>query len=111
VIWTGPLQIPVQAEHPADAHAFMDFYYRPEIAAMVTDWVLYMTQVDGVHDIMLEKAKNLTGADRQYYETLANSPLLFPPDDPASAHLYEYKAFDGKEFEEYSALFQQVVNG
>jgi len=111
VIWTGPLQIPVQAEHPADAHAFMDFYYRPEIAAMVTDWVLYMTPVDGVHDIMLEKAKNLTGADRQYYETLANSPLLFPPDDPASANLYEYKAFDGKEFEEYSALFQQVVNG
>jgi len=111
VIWTGPLQIPVQAEHPADAHAFMDFYYRPEIAAMVTDWVLYMTPVDGVHDIMVEKAKNLTGADRRYYETLADSPLLFPPGDLSSANLYEYKAFDGEEFEEYSALFQEVVNG
>jgi spermidine/putrescine transport system substrate-binding protein len=111
VIWTGPLQIPAEAEHPADAHAFMDFYYRPDIAAMVTDWVLYMTPVDGVRDIMREKATTLTGADARYYETLADSPLLFPPDDVASANLSLYKAFDGEEFEAYSELFQQVVNG
>jgi spermidine/putrescine transport system substrate-binding protein len=111
VIWTTPLQIPVLAEHPADAHAFMDYYYRPETAAMVTDWVLYMTPVDGVQDIMMEKANTLKGGDAKYYETLANSPLLFPPDDPGSANLYEYKAFDGAEFEAYSKLFDQVVTG
>jgi spermidine/putrescine transport system substrate-binding protein len=111
VIWTGPLQIPVMAEHPADAHAFMDFYYRPEIAAMVTDWVLYMTPVDGVRDIMLEKADTMKGGNAEYYRTLAESELLFPPEDPASANLYEYKAFDGPEYEAYNALFEQVVSG
>ncbi len=39
----------------------MDFYYRPEIAAQVTDWVLYMTPVRGVQEIMAEKAKTLEG--------------------------------------------------
>jgi hypothetical protein len=48
----------VQAEHPADAHAFMDFYYRPETRRDGHRLVLHMTPVDGVHDIMLEKAKN-----------------------------------------------------
>jgi len=45
VIWATGSEIPALAEHPTDAHAFMDFFYRPEIAAMVTDWVLYMTPV------------------------------------------------------------------
>ncbi len=38
--------------------------------------------VDGVREIMLQKAEELKGADREYYETLANSPLLFPPRTP-----------------------------
>ena len=87
----------------------MDFFYRPEIAAMVTDWVLYMTPVDGVQDLMRQKAKNLSGADRAYYETLSDSPLLFPPDDVEAANLYRYKAFDAEEFEAYNELFNGVV--
>ncbi|MEX2274393.1 MAG: spermidine/putrescine ABC transporter substrate-binding protein [Actinomycetota bacterium] len=109
VIWTGPQEIPALAEHPTDAHMFMDFFYRPEIAAMVTDWVLYMTPVDGVQDLMRQKAANLSGADRTYYETLAESPLLFPPDDVGSANLYRYKAFDAEEFDAYNELFNGVV--
>ncbi|HWO71574.1 MAG TPA: spermidine/putrescine ABC transporter substrate-binding protein [Actinomycetota bacterium] len=111
VIWATPLEIPVGAEHPRDAHLFMDFYYRPEIAAMVTDWVLYMTPVKGVREIMLQKAQELKGADRAYYETLANSPLLFPPDDPTAANLHQYKAFSGEEFTAWNELFEEVVRG
>ncbi|MEX0753734.1 MAG: spermidine/putrescine ABC transporter substrate-binding protein [Actinomycetota bacterium] len=109
LLWTTPLEIPALAEHPADAHAFMDFYYRPEIAAMVTDWVLYMTPVDGVQALMREKAKDASGADRRYYETLADSPLLFPPADLASANLHTYKALEGDEFDAYNELFLDVV--
>jgi spermidine/putrescine transport system substrate-binding protein len=110
MIWTGPLEIPQMAAHPTDAHAFMDFFYRPQIAAQVTDWVLYMTPVKGVQEIMAEKGKVLKGADAKYYETLSNSPLLFPPDDPSSANLHQYKALTEDEFQQYNDLFSQVVN-
>jgi spermidine/putrescine transport system substrate-binding protein len=110
MIWTGPLEIPQLAAHPTDAHAFMDFFYRPQIAAQVTDWVLYMTPVKGVQEIMAEKAKVLTGGDAKYYETLSKSPLLFPPDDPSSANLHQYKALTEDEFQQYNDLFAQVVS-
>jgi spermidine/putrescine transport system substrate-binding protein len=89
----------------------MDFYYRPQIAAMVTDWVLYMTPVKGVREIVLDKAAELEGADREYYQTLANSPLLFPPEDPTRANLYEYKRFTGEEFTAWNELFEKVIRG
>jgi spermidine/putrescine transport system substrate-binding protein len=110
MLWTTPLEIPALAEHPADAHAFMDFYYRPEIAVQVTDWVLYMTPVAGVQDLMREKAQRGSDANRRYYETLAESPLLFPPEDLADANLHEYKALDADEFEAYNELFLEVTN-
>ncbi len=109
IIWASADAIPAGAEHPADAHAFMDFFYRPEIAVQVTDWVLYMTPVAGVQELMREKAASATGADRRYYETLAESPLLFPPSDPSQANLYEYKAFSGEEFEAWAELFSDLV--
>jgi spermidine/putrescine transport system substrate-binding protein len=111
VIWATPLEIPNLAEHPTDAHAFIDYYYRPEVAVQVTDWVLYMTPVKGVQELMLDKASEMTGADRDYYEALAGSPLLFPPDDLASANLYEYKVFDGAEYEQWAQIFNEVVTG
>lgn len=110
IIWASGDSIPKGAEHPADAHAFMDFFYEPEIAVQVTDWVLYMTPVEGVQDLMREKAKAATGGDRRYYETLSESPLLFPPKDPKLANLYEYKAFSGEEFEAWAGLFGDVTN-
>ncbi|HEX6231419.1 MAG TPA: spermidine/putrescine ABC transporter substrate-binding protein [Actinomycetota bacterium] len=111
LLWATPLEIPALVEHPRDAHLFMDFFYRPEIAVQVTDWVLYMTPVDGVRELMLEKASSLKGEDRAYYETLADSPLLFPPEDPAAANLHEYKTFTGEEFERWAAIFGAVTSG
>jgi spermidine/putrescine transport system substrate-binding protein len=87
----------------------MDFFYEPDIAVQVTDWVLYMTPVAGVQDLMKQKADNAKGATRTYYETLSSSPLLFPPEDPAQANLYEYKNFSEDEIQTYFTLFNEVT--
>jgi spermidine/putrescine transport system substrate-binding protein len=109
IIWASADFIPIGAEHPADAHRFMDFFYEPDIAVQVTDWVLYMTPVAGVQDLMKQKADNAKGATRTYYETLSSSPLLFPPEDPAQANLYEYKNFSEDEIQTYFTLFNEVT--
>jgi spermidine/putrescine-binding protein len=111
VIWASGSEIPINAAHPTDAHAFMDWYYQPKYAAMVTDWVLYMTPVKGVQEIMADKAKNASGATADYYHTLSTSELLFPPDNPESANLFEYKALSEDEYQQYNELFFQVTEG
>jgi spermidine/putrescine transport system substrate-binding protein len=112
MIWVTPLEIPEEAQHPTDAHAFIDWYYRPDIAVQVTDWVLYMTPVKGVRELMVQKAEQAKDdATKRYYETLSQSPMLFPPDDLASANLHEYKALSEAEYQRYSELFSQVTEG
>lgn len=36
--------------------------------------------------------------------------LLFPPEDPADANLFEYKAFSDEEYQAYAELFSDVIN-
>ena len=110
MLWATPLEIPLGAQHPTDAHLFVDWFYRPEIAVQVTDWVLYMTPVDGVQDLMREKAQESKGGTARYYETLAESPLLFPPADPLEANLHEYYTYDAQSFEAWAELFGEVVS-
>jgi hypothetical protein len=65
--------------------------------------------VKGVQELMAQKAREFTGGNRRYYETLSQSPLLFPPHDPSEANLHEYKALSEGEFQQYFDLFNQVT--
>jgi spermidine/putrescine transport system substrate-binding protein len=110
MLWVTPLEIPALAQHPTDAHLFMDWYYRPEIAVQVTDWVLYMTPVDGVQELMRQKAEQSQGGTARYYEALSESPLLFPPEDPLEANLHPYHPYDAETFEAWADPFGDVIN-
>lgn len=99
MLWTDSLMIPAGAAHPADALAYMDFVYRPEIAAMIADWVQYISPVPAARQIIAE----------QYDDALvANSPLVFPtlaPDsDEVTARFRTYRvlhtAFEQRRWQE-----------
>jgi len=45
MLWTDNMMIPANAKHPLDAMAFIDFVYRPDIAALIADWVWYVSPV------------------------------------------------------------------
>ena len=113
LIWATCSEIPAGAEHPRDAHAYMDWFYDPEIAAMVTDWVLYMTPVQGVQEIMQSRADDTSMSDgnREYYANLASSPLLFPPDDLEAANLHVTPTFAPEQLQTYLEIFDEVISG
>ena len=69
MLWTDSMMIPLHAEHPADAMAYIDFVYRPEVAAMIADWVWYITPVPASRPIIREEYGN---------DVVADSPLVFP---------------------------------
>ncbi len=66
-MWSENMVIPVGAPNTAAALAWMDFVYRPEVAIDITEYVLYISPVDGVREL----------AEKRNPE-LAKNPLVFP---------------------------------
>lgn len=81
-LWTDNLMIPKLAQNPISAMKLMDWYYRPEIAAMVTENVQYISACAPVRSRLEQDATRKKGANGQSQATLrslVNSPLVFPP--------------------------------
>jgi spermidine/putrescine transport system substrate-binding protein len=72
VFWTDNMVIPRGAEHPVDAIELMDFVYRPEIAALIADWVWYICPVPAAKPIVARELGD---------PATARSPLVFPNAD------------------------------
>jgi spermidine/putrescine transport system substrate-binding protein len=111
ILWVTPMELLRDAEHPADAHAFLDFVYRTDVAAQIAEWVGYVTPVPAAQDIIRQHAAEATkAADRTYLERLAESPLVFPTDEML-ANLQSYKVLTAEEEAAWNALFTEVVSG
>lgn len=108
VSWVTPLEIPAGAEHPRDAHAFLDYVYDPEVAADITSWVGYISPVPAVRDVLLARAEKSKAGRRAYLEALATSPLVFP-DEETLGRLYAYEPLTEEQEQGWNDLFQQVV--
>jgi spermidine/putrescine transport system substrate-binding protein len=108
--WTDNMVIPLGAEHPADAHEFMNFVYDPRIAANITEWVWYESPVSQVPDIIREDAAEASGGEAELLEQVAESPLVFPSAE-IEDRLYNYKTLDEEEEQAWNDLFQAVVQG
>jgi putrescine transport system substrate-binding protein len=65
LMWFDTLAIPADAQHPGNAHAFIDFLMRPEVAAANSDFVNY--------------ANANAAATPLVNEELRNDPGIYPP--------------------------------
>lgn len=78
ILWTDNNMIPKGAAHKFTAELLIDWYYQPEIAALVTVYVNFISPVKGTAEII--KADN---------PDIANNPLIFPPADvQARLHIF-----------------------
>jgi spermidine/putrescine transport system substrate-binding protein len=57
--WSENMLIPVGAPNPAAALAFMDFVYRPEVAVDITEYVEYISPVEGVKELLEKRGSEL----------------------------------------------------
>ena len=78
--------------------AWMNYYYQPRVAAMVADWVEYITPVPGAQAI-LEKSDPAVG----------RSSLVFPT--PAmAAHARNYPTFSTRaRFDAWNGNFDPII--
>jgi spermidine/putrescine transport system substrate-binding protein len=81
-IWTDNMMIPKLAQNPVSAMKMIDWFYRPEIATMLTENVQYISSNSQVPVLMKQDAQNKKGAngqDQATLQALLSSPLVFPP--------------------------------
>ena len=58
IIWFDTLAIPVDAPHPDNAHAFINFLQRPEVAAANSDYLAYANGNSGSFPLISEQVRN-----------------------------------------------------
>jgi spermidine/putrescine transport system substrate-binding protein len=107
-IWTDNMCIPAHAKHPLDAMIYADFVYQPKIAAMIADYVNYITPVPATQAIFKHDAKTATSkSDKAYYQNLSTSPLIYPSKSDY-AKLHRYRVLTKSEQKVWNGLFEPV---
>jgi spermidine/putrescine transport system substrate-binding protein len=78
LLWIDNMLIPANSSNPQGAYQLMDWVYKPEIAQMITEWVLYMSPVPSVQSLIAAHAADESGALAQDLKLTAESPYLWP---------------------------------
>jgi spermidine/putrescine transport system substrate-binding protein len=73
-LWSDNLVVPVGATRKTNAERLMDWYYQPEMAADLVNWVGYVSPVPAAKQVLLDSGDELSVAT-------ASSPLVFPSED------------------------------
>jgi spermidine/putrescine transport system substrate-binding protein len=109
LLWIDNMLVPVGAANPAGALQLMDWYYDPKVAAEVTEFVLYMSPVNGVQDIMLQDADK-AAADGQKglankLKSSAENPFLFPDQALVDKCSFGRQLTNDQEASEWDSIF------
>jgi spermidine/putrescine transport system substrate-binding protein len=109
-MWTDNMMIPKGAQNPVDAMTLMDWYYRPDIAAMLTEAIDYIPPVPKARPVIFADADKASGSDKSMLTKVATSSLVFLPAVEYS-RLRNYADVSGKRQEQYQSIFQPLVSG
>jgi putrescine transport system substrate-binding protein len=96
LMWFDAMAIPADAPHPAEAHAFIDFMLRPDIAAANTDFLSYANG-------------NLAAKDLIRPE-IASDPGIYP-DAQTFARLVTNSAYDERTQRFVTRLWTRIRTG
>ncbi|MBE7196110.1 MAG: spermidine/putrescine ABC transporter substrate-binding protein, partial [Gordonia polyisoprenivorans] len=108
VIWTDNMCIPRFANNPRSAMTYMDYVYRPRVAADIAEYVNYITPVPATRKMIRSDAADASGDDRDALGDLADSPLVFPPEaDLRRLHRYRVLKNDD-ELRTWNNLFEPI---
>jgi spermidine/putrescine transport system substrate-binding protein len=107
-LWTDNMAIPKGAKHPLDALTYMDYVYRPEVAAKLTEYITYITPVPAAKEIIQADAAKAKGEDKAYLEDLVTNPLVFPSEADLTK-TRRYRTLTVEEEQVWDSIFQPIV--
>jgi putrescine transport system substrate-binding protein len=96
LMWFDSLAIPTDAKNVAEAHAFIDYLMRPEVAAANTNFVSY--------------ASGNLAAKQSVKPEILNNPGVYP-DDPTFRRLFTNTAYDERAQRVVTRAWTRVKTG
>ncbi|MDX6245733.1 MAG: spermidine/putrescine transport system substrate-binding protein [Frankiales bacterium] len=97
MLWADNMMIPQKAQHRANAEQLMNYYYQPDVAAAVADYVNYICPVKGAQEAMVKLDKSA-----------ASNPLIFPS-AAVLAKTHIFKALTTAQETSYNTMFTKVT--
>ena len=118
MFWTDNMCIPLYAENPKDAMVLMDFYYNPDVQAVVEYYNDYVCPVPAAKNVLLNPSgwAKTTLTDMKPSIGLAttvtaNAPTVFP-DQAFLQHAKNYYSFKSQEeLTTWNNLFLPITQG
>jgi spermidine/putrescine transport system substrate-binding protein len=98
-LWSDNMLVPNLAQHQANAEAWIDYYYEPEVAARLAAWVNYICPVEGAREEM-EKID----------PSLVDNALIFPSEEDL-ADTFDFMPLDDDLREQYEGEWADVTGG
>ncbi|GAA1787278.1 spermidine/putrescine ABC transporter substrate-binding protein [Leucobacter iarius] len=96
-VFIDSFSMPKATESYKQVHELVNYYYEPEVAARVAQYVQYVTPVAGARDAMAKLDPKL-----------ADNPLIFP-DEEMSKHIFDMRSLTAQEDDRYTKAFQKVM--
>ena len=116
MFWTDNMCIPLYAENPKDAMALMDYFYQPQVEAVVEYYNDYVCPVPGAQQELLNPsgwaAATLAAMRPEIGEPpsyTADSPLVFPTQQYQARSRTYYQFSDAAELALWNSLFQPIA--
>ncbi|HEY1640893.1 MAG TPA: spermidine/putrescine ABC transporter substrate-binding protein [Streptosporangiaceae bacterium] len=118
MFWTDNMCIPVGAQNPKDAMTLMDYFYQPDVEAVVEYYNDYVCPVPGAKDVLLHPtgwAKKELAALRPEIQlppsVTADANTVFPDAQfiKNSRSYYQYKNQD--ELTAWNNIFEPITEG
>jgi spermidine/putrescine transport system substrate-binding protein len=115
LLFIDNMLIPAGAQNPVGAAQLMDFYYDPQVATMVTEWVLYMSPVPQTQELIVQDAEaaeedGFKGYANKLYQT-AESEFLYPSDEFLSRTSFGFTNWTDEAAEEWDSIFLPISQG
>lgn len=98
-LWSDNMMVPNLATHQANAEDWIDYYFRPDVAAKLAAWVNYICPVQGAREEM-----------ESIDASLVDNPLIFP-DDETLAQTFAFMPLDDRASTEYERDWADVTGG
>ena len=96
LMWLDAMSIPADAPHPDEAHAFINFMLKPEIAARNSNYIYY--------------ANGNLASQEFLDEAVRNDPAIYP-EEATVAKLYTTTADDPRQQREITRIWTEVKTG
>ena len=100
MFWQDNCMIPLHAAHPVDAMMWIDYFYRPDVQALITDWVNYISPVPDAQPIIRDKLGD---------PTVAESPLVFPTPDMERKFVAYYDPTGVEDQLTWTSIFDPII--